>query len=1043
LFVFFWVNMFGGTYNLKFIQMKKPNLKPVVLQMRKKAMYFITVAGALSLLAIGTNAQTLSTSCLSPSPNLHNPVNDAIELWETLSELAINPGSYSYPLTIDFGPDVFIDLGQLPVDAFPLYVGDGVTLQGDYDLFHPTGGNLCYGTKIYFPWMFENGLATNMNGTNSNNVNGSAFRIGQVQENPDDLRMGAHIRNICLIGPKNDSKDYRFYNTDQWRDMCTPSEHTSYEGLSSGIIVNGNNCSVQDCEIFGFPHFGCQLLDMIVNAAGYNGEPANFNFINNYVHHCKEKGYGYGLWISGGSGQEQCSDFSNASRPLCDQLTNDPEDFYYNFQDPDENAHITGCYFFENQHDIDATRNRNNMFISQCTFSYRCGETNIYRHNSRPWVCNPAPFTNFGMTNQEPTRATLTQVGGNFTGLYQNVFYNYAYNFKSGYPNVNPCANTNFNHPARIEMFNNYFNTPANIMQPNTNICEWQDLNLHPTCSITPNNCLNGFLKFEIGAQPSFNWNMDNPAHQAHFNLGNQLGMPNFFEDLTDYYGTNANAQIPFSRISSTPDPANIAPDDLPKQVLPGGSLFFDTELCFDRNMGTPAPGQNNIVFVWGFHEGSNNALGDVRTDALNQGIGNALEHVFVADMPGTRHVTLKCIDNTNGSGAMRASDIVTQEVVVGPPLEEWPQPHLIFWIKDTYSGRHLDETDPNSATVTYPATCSWATNNRADKLDDAEVPEPETGFEKYAEVNGITVWTDDIAGDEGWQYIDVPLGCLYTHAIGEPEPPVLSTIEIGIRAVNPVDAERVRGVQIFVDDVYVNNAEGANLILNGGFEEMTDIPELDEPIPNIPTDWGLFNEGDFGTSIGYTFPMSCPPTPPSPNSPTFFCWDHGMGHYNLKVTNGAASRYEPHSGRNSYWGSINMHWGYTVQCGGLEYSWVGYYNDGTAATTYHTGKYKAVVQENVHIEFPECIHWRMAFDASPNPLHKNQPLAIKLKNYQTNKKVIARIFDATGMQVYEGNYYSAQFEINAALTPGIYMLKIENGEQTGISQTKKIVVIE
>lgn len=194
---------------------------------------------------------------------------------------------------------------------------------------------------------------------------------------------------------------------------------------------------------------------------------------------------------------------------------------------------------------------------------------------------------------------------------------------------------------------------------------------------------------------------------------------------------------------------------------------------------------------------------------------------------------------------------------------------------------------------------------------------------------------------------------------------------------------------------------------------------------------------------MGYTFPMSCPPTPPGANSPTFFCWDHGMGHYNLKVTNSAASQYEPHSGRNSYWGSINTHWGYTIPCGGLDYSWVGYYNDGTTATTYHTGKYKAVVQEDVPIEFPECIHWRLAFDVSPNPLHKNKPLAIKLKNYQTNKKVIARIFDATGVQVFTGNYNSEQFEINATLTPGIYLLKIENGEQRGISQTKKIVVIE
>lgn len=71
------------------------------------------------------------------------------------------------------------------------------------------------------------------------------------------------------------------------------------------------------------------------------------------------------------------------------------------------------------------------------------------------------------------------------------------------------------------------------------------------------------------------------------------------------------------------------------------------------------------------------------------------------------------------------------------------------------------------------------------------------------------------------------------------------------------------------------------------------------------------------------------------------------------------------------------------------------------------------------------------------------QPIIYLMVDFLSKKKQknYARMFDTTGMQVYTGNYYTKQFEINVALTAGVYLLKIENGELTGISQTKKIVV--
>lgn len=62
------------------------------------------------------------------------------------------------------------------------------------------------------------------------------------------------------------------------------------DGLSKGVHGNHRGLKVICCEIYNFDLWGVYLY-----------VPANSYIFNNYFHHCRNAGYGYGVWV-GGSG---------------------------------------------------------------------------------------------------------------------------------------------------------------------------------------------------------------------------------------------------------------------------------------------------------------------------------------------------------------------------------------------------------------------------------------------------------------------------------------------------------------------------------------------------------------------------------------------------------------------------------------------------------------------------------------------------------------------------------------------------------------------
>ncbi|MBK7855817.1 MAG: hypothetical protein IPJ79_13825 [Bacteroidetes bacterium] len=121
------------------------------------------------------------------------------------------------------------------------------------------------------------------------------------------LNSGAAIKNVCLIGPKTDIKDWRW--AFWFKNNCmsgTGSLLPAHEGVVGGILISGNKCEVSGCEIYGFPSFGILVRDMLVPLTNHAfdwgqcydirnpNDKGTATIANNYIHNCMA----YGIYVS-------------------------------------------------------------------------------------------------------------------------------------------------------------------------------------------------------------------------------------------------------------------------------------------------------------------------------------------------------------------------------------------------------------------------------------------------------------------------------------------------------------------------------------------------------------------------------------------------------------------------------------------------------------------------------------------------------------------------------------------------------------------------
>lgn len=440
-------------------------------------------------------------------------------------------------------------------------------------------------------------------------------------------------------------------------------------------------------------------------------------------------------------------------------------------------------------------------------------------HNSSAWVCNPMQsiYEN-GVLIQ---KTVFKDVGGSLVTIEDNAFYRGGV-IDLNYPNINDCNDATYNYFfPKIEINGNYFSTPAHAVAIYGNSLDW-----------TNNGIPDGYDKIRIGDIYHYNYLYNGSSSDPHIQLDEGTGTT---------FVTNKCEAIPFSLLSQTPisQIASVTNTDLQnggsttsnnKTINEGETIWFDTHLCKDKDRNQPP--SNDMLYFWRFHNEKSDLTDEFRTDNTN--ITGLIPYQF--NKIGISNVTLMNIDKTqSGTNEWRASDLAKQLITVVPNT---PAEYLSFWIKDTYVGRTLTP---------------YGQFNHG--VDDGRNPPPAqspTGFEKFAAIDGDTLWTEDIEGDEGWQYVKIFLG----H--GQPGSRYSSgTLEIGIRSVSAVKANRVRGVTLFVDDVYISCNNGTNAITNGDFETLGTSNNPHTPTSFHAIGWTEFN-GDQITALTPPFTNSC-----------------------------------------------------------------------------------------------------------------------------------------------------------------------------------------
>ncbi|HNR20130.1 MAG TPA: T9SS type A sorting domain-containing protein [Bacteroidia bacterium] len=905
-----------------------------------------------------------------------------------------------------------INLGELvpsgtqpPNNLFPLIVPDFVTVQGNFNFYG--------GTTINFPFLYQGGLKcghqqfANVNdmppgGDNNgdepfaddeqmahnNNSNSSpsplsianmafVFRLGE----------GSMLKNLCITGPKTDTKEQVMTYTIDKIVNCngnTTNVLPPIQGMAGGVYMKGKDSRIENCEIYGFPLYGVYIQPDVSSDHG------NVYIDRCYIHNNKAWGWGYGVWLSGGGGSMTCDHIS----PACSTWQKVPNGNppvqllpakIQNSPIADMVLYLSNTFFFENGKDFDSSGDRNSVIIDHCTFSERVpAGANIHRHEDAdlcndvyqindPVVCPVTPTP----TNPTPNYAqacnlSIDEVGGNHTWIQGSFFYKGGYEIQMQYPNIfDPYEDVN------STCYQNA--TPFGALTPLVHI--GRNINAAPPDNRTGwnyfiNENTNQFGRIFIANTDIKYWDIADPYIEVIHHPQNSV------MDGQNIYVSNASqAPVPMLEITSTHPSTGTGNPDL---ITQGEDVEFYTTNCRDAAHDF----NTDMVYMWRFHEQRYDHQDEIRTAALGTGPGGGLRHSF--NNIGITNVNLMAIDVNNN---FAASNIATQQITIQPSAGN-NDVVLVVNIKDSYDGRNLigpvgcryDRTDS-----TLNVTGLWDHLNPIDHTP--------TGFVLFIEINGEEIWSQDIAADDGgWQYLtfniedyvltNVPCGCS-------------DMIEIGIRPSghDGADAAMVRGVSIYVDDVYIRSINGYNALANGDFEELDG---------SWPASWILTDN-----NISYTL-CTNPPASAATSS-----------------SGGRNERDEVRSGHYAYWGRIKS----------LADN-VPYYT----GMTYNGGYvYKSVKQEfNILNPPPPRLAQPKAplqanFQIQPNPSSINRLVNGMFTSLPPDNDYTINVIAPDGSTVYSKEGTGYEFSFNSDFPPGVYYVNIKSKNYSGF---RKMVVV-
>lgn len=855
---------------------------------------------------------------------------------------------------ITFAPNVVIDLGDIPPEQFPLIVKPNVTIQGDYDLFiNPNG------TLITFPYMYQGGYdcdATNFSGGN----NGTTQKMYE----DDGTVMPDALIPIGLLFV------FKMFDNSSINNIRLKGPKSDLKDYRFNLLLN----SCDDKDILGSQLDGissgigvygnnCEITNCEIYCFPFYGierlpetvnNKGDFYLHNNYLHNNKGLGYGYGIYATGGdSFMTDIDMFGCAMHPPYSVANG------RNSCTLDDNNHLRFNIFSDNATHIDGSGNRNSWFIDNSSFGSRFQNVAINRHNAngstKVWTCNYSyPLGN--------GNRVITDVGGNVSSITDNTFFNGGGTIQINYPNCNDitstCGNV-YNNTGLVQINNNRFYDPGS--------------NFGSTGQI------------KVGLVNMLNWDDPNDDHLYFGNSANSD--ENIFEEnLTQV----AKAQIISGSLCGNIRQLNLNS----AEIYVGESLAFSSDGSIDAN-GNPGLA---MQYHWRFHELSYD-IEDllVMPYTTFNGHSNSFCHQF--NNIGITNVNLMAFDPSNYS----ASEFATHKVLVKPAIGD-NNIYLVAHIMDTYAPRPLGPL----------AGCNHVADSRL------PITYSTTGFKKFIRINGNEIWTEDIGDDNGgWERIQLNLSSI-PNLLCTSQPGCTTTdmLEIGIRSEFPgVDAYDVRGVVLFVDDVYINTPDGKNALRNADFEKQiaagSDWVALtpstgvrDYPNPNFPP------------------PCTLPMMPPT-----------GVTLAGLISTGN--SDWEIRSGNSSFKAYIKNY--YKLSDGLPKTPGRSYY----PGLHYPVGDFSGV-RQSFNLQLPGYLRissttQNLSYSLQPNPSNEGTIVNGKIENFDNNKAYSLTVYSPQGNLIYSGPAQE-NFTVAHSFAPGVYYVKITNGTENGF---KKLVVVK
>jgi hypothetical protein len=197
---------------------------------------------------------------------------------------------------------------------------------------------------------------------------------------------------------------------------------------------------------------------------------------------------------------------------------------------------------------------------------------------------------------------------------------------------------------------------------------------------------------------------------------------------------------------------------------------------------------------------GGNSYFEDSKTIGPATGPTEYTYSSYDANMPGLHGLDVLAIaaDNSTSPFWAKNQSSAWQHIpLISKPA--YGESHLIFNIKDSY----YDQYTPAGNQQFQP-----------------------TGVLKTVELNGHTIWQEDIAeGGDGWERVDIPFQSINPEWIIPSEfGKNLLSFSINFNQQNVVGTV-VQGVSVWIDDVYINrydHIKGTNLIVDGDIENMS-----------------------------------------------------------------------------------------------------------------------------------------------------------------------------------------------------------------------------